>query len=126
MSIAEEPRLSDEKPRRDLWLVGSSTFGPLLWFTALLILYALAARDCPPFSRWLSWGLLAMTMAGCGASLVVLRRLGQTIQQQHDALPQHEWQRARFMVHAGLALNVLSLLLLLGFGMPLLMLRPCE
>jgi hypothetical protein len=126
MSIAESPRLSEPKPRRDLWLSGSAAFGPVLWFGSLLGLYALAARDCPPFAQWISWAVLGLAMLGCASSMLVLLRLRKTLRAQHASLNEPERSRASFMVWSGLVLNTLTLLQLLGFGFPLLMLRPCE
>lgn len=117
-----DSRSSVKRASRDILLLTLGGAAPTLWFVALLVLYAVCARDCRAWVPALGWSILALCLAGSGASLAWLLRLIRGEAAAQVARPALD----RFMSWGGVALNVLSLVLLGGFGVPLLLLRPCE
>jgi hypothetical protein len=109
--------------RRDLWLLGWTALGPVLWFVTLLLLYAFATRECSGWVPLWSWSTFGVAVLGHAASLVAIKRAPSDPTgprpEQHDA-------RVRFMHTCGLVLTVFSLVLMSGFSLPLLMMGPCE
>jgi hypothetical protein len=121
MSVPDS-RSSVKAASRELRLLALGSAAPTLWFLGLVVLYAVCARDCRAFVTTLGWSILALCLAGSGASLASLLRMMRGDAAQQVAQPALD----RFMSWGGVALNLLSLLLLGGFGIPLLLLRPCE
>ncbi len=97
----------------------------LLWFVLLVVLYALGTHACKhgiPIGWALLGGAELLGVLVCARLLAWLRR--QPARASSAAA--RKSTRVRFMLLTGLALNVLTLLLLGGMGAPLLLLRPCE
>jgi hypothetical protein len=123
------PPVSDARTpsaRRDLWLSALVCLGPLLWFASLGALYALSTHECGtqvPTRSWLLWSLAS---AACALVTLLSWRERRHAAGQAPDTSATKAKRVRFMQEAALGLNALCLVLLLGFVVPLLGLRPCD
>jgi hypothetical protein len=118
MPLPADSRASLTYSRHDLRLFALASLGPCLWFVALVVMYAVSARACRPSDALWLWSTFALCTLGHAPSIFGLSRMNR----QGASDP----PRRRLTVRIGLTLNVLSLLLMAGFAMPMLLLRPCE
>jgi hypothetical protein len=106
--------------RAALRLLALMVVGPTAATAVLTLLYAWSDRHCERGSGPL-WALLSGAALLVAASFVWLWRHRRALT---DHPQRHE--RELFLTHVGLALNVVSLLLVISFASPLLHLRPCQ
>jgi hypothetical protein len=112
--------------RRDLRLTWLGSAGPCLWFALLVGLYIVAGHECgSPSARW-SWWLWAVGALACAATCALGLRKRRRESASPSDVQRQKAKRVHFMLDVSLALNLLSLVLLLGFAVPLYLLRPCE
>jgi hypothetical protein len=116
MSLPPDSGATARMARTELWVTMLTGAGPLLWFAALVIMYAVCAHG-RSWDPALSWPVLAVSIAASTAALVKLVSMARAL----PATPSPLDTRAKFMRWGGVALNVLSLVLLVGLGIPLLM-----
>src|SRR5688500_17933100 len=124
MTVADSQPLSPGA-RLGLTLTIAASLGPLLWFSAQLVLYAYTARDCAHVVPLSIWSVLAGAVLLCTATIFYLCRLASRLSKRQNEMSRQEWRRTRLMVFGAIALDVLSLVLLLSFAVPIVVLRPC-
>jgi hypothetical protein len=111
MPIPPDSRSYVRQGRSDLWMTTLASAGPVLWYAALVVDFSIWARGCPR-PVW-SWSILGLSVLGSGAAIARLLKTS----------PDREGRRtepAQFLRWSGVAFNVLSLVLLVGLGIPLL------
>jgi hypothetical protein len=123
MPLPPESNASTPRARADLQLVAWASAGPLFWFCGLVLLYSLGARECQGWVPVTSWSVYGTCLLVHGLALWMLARASFAAPPEPDGRPP---ARVEFMRFGGIALNVLTLIVLAGFGFPLLMMGPCE
>jgi hypothetical protein len=126
MGIPPDTDLSTPDARRDLTLTALCFVGPGLWFALLSVVYATSSHECGRPIAWLSIVLTGCGMLGALGAALGLLRLRHGVESVLPSLARYKAARLRLMLRAGLGLNLLSFVLLLGFLVPLLSLVPCE
>jgi hypothetical protein len=126
MAIPPDTQLDDPDTQRDLRVVWLACTGPCLWLSLLTVIYAVSDHECGRSTAPYSWALTGLGILGSAAALVALLRARREHELPAPHTPKRKAARVQTMIDAGLALNALSLVLLVGFLAPLVFLRPCE
>ena len=123
MALPPDSKQHVREARADLRMFAWASLGPCLWFVALTGLSALGTHECKGgFIPTASWSVFGAGVLGHVAAIVALVRRSS---EPSDSAPAREPERVRFVRWGAIALNVYSLLVLGGFGLPLLILGPC-
>jgi hypothetical protein len=110
--------------RAALRLLALIVVGPTVAMAVLMLLYAWSDRQCERGSGPL-WTLLSGAALLVAASFAWLWRRRRAL-TAHPQRGRPFQERELFLTQVGLALNVVSLLLVISFASPLLHLRPCQ
>src|ERR1700712_4221797 len=120
MGIPPSTDLSSPEVKRDLSLTALCCVGPSLWFALLGVVYASSSHECGSAIAWRSIVLTGAGMLGALGAALGLLRLQHRLEPELPSLADYKASRLRLMLRAGLGLNLLSFVLLLGFLVPLL------
>ena len=103
--------------KRDAWLWFAAVVGPAAWFADLLISYAVTPGPHRPRDAGILLAISAAALVLGGAGLLIAWRALR--QRAVSSAP-----RPRFLAHAGIAMSILSMTLVIATALPTLMLVP--
>jgi Co/Zn/Cd efflux system component len=123
MSEAEE-RFTEPRGQAALWY--GLLIGAVAWKLQLVVNYTVVPYACWNRVEFLnhaaSFAMLALALSGCWVAWGSWKKAGESRDMEMGGV----LGRSRFMAAAGLGLNALFALMILGQWLPNLMLSPCD